>query len=544
MMTNKDTIYNPINLTQFEKQLAYLNVTDDDRLILQELTPILLPKLPEIINSFYENLKLVPMTQSLVQLPENIDHLKTTHLKYLEQMLLGIFDKEYILQRKNFDESHIEINLPPKWYISAYSLFCEKLLPVMVEAYHDSPQKLQEAQIALLKVFLLDMQVAIDSYINHYSQELIETRTALENKLWLEDRLLSFILNEANDAIIGLDEQDRISTWSQGAQAIFGYKTLDTIEMSLYDLVLQKQTIDDIIDEAQKNGYAILKGAYWKNKAGQPVNADAILTYLCDRQGEHIGSTLLIKDMTEIQRMADKVKNMEQLAAMTKITAGVAHEIRTPMNVITLTADLLQNRVDKVLDQNVNPSTDEDRHEINELLSDLQTEVVRMNEIVDHYLVLSRIKRPSKKRMLLKPFLEDVAGEFAERKIQKIDRIELMADDNIEIEIDMDHFRRVFRNLYDNSLYAIKESGQITIKTKINHDHVVIEFCDNGVGIPKDKLPGIFSAFVTHRPGGTGLGLYLVREIVEAHTGTVKVESEPGCGAIIRISLPLAINRK
>jgi len=544
MMTDKETIYNPTNLIQFDKQMEYLNVTDDDRKILKELAPLLLPKLPGIISSFYDNHKLFPITQPLEQIQEKVDQLHTAHLKCFEKMLQGVFDKEYIRYRKHIGELHIEIKLPPKGYIGAYSLYCEKLVPILAGIYHDSPHKFQQAQMALLKVFLLDMQVEIDSYISHYSNELIETRNALENKLWMEDRLLSFILNEANDAIIGLDEQDRISTWSQGAQDIFGYKTLDTIEMSLYDLVLQKQTIDDIIEEAKKNGYAILKGAYWKNHEGNPVNADAILTYLCDRQGEHIGSTLLIKDMTEIRRMAEKVKNMEQLAAMTKITAGVAHEIRTPMNIITLTGDLLQNRIDKILDQNANLSIDEDRREINELLSDLQTEIVRMNEIVDHYLVLSRIKRPSKKRMYLKPFLEDITREFYARKIQKIDRIELITEDDISIELDRDHFRRVFHNLYDNSLYAIKESGQITIRTTIDHDYVVIEFCDNGIGIPKDKINGILSAFVTHRPGGTGLGLYLVREIVEAHHGTVNIESETGNGAIVRMRIPLAINRE
>ena len=109
------------------------------------------------------------------------------------------------------------------------------------------------------------------------------------------------------------------------------------------------------------------------------------------------------------------------------------------------------------------------------------------------------------------------------------------------VEMDPDHIRRVFLNLFDNSKHAIKSKGEISIQSLVEDGQVHIQFRDTGSGIPQEYLDKLFTAFVTNKPGGTGLGLYLVREIIEAHDGRVSIESGVNQGTIIHIFLMASI---
>lgn len=538
-MTNSQPGIQPEVWSQFEKQLAFVNVTERDRAALRNLASLLLPKLPQIIDRFYERLHSVPILQFFQSDPERLQSLKSTHLDYFKELLSGNFDAHYLDNRKKIGDSHVQSGMPPKWYLGGYAFYCETFFPLLREMYRENPDQMLDAQIALLKSFFLDIQIAIESYIHSYAAELMQAQNALEKKVWMEDHLLSLILSETTDAIVGLDEQDRICAWSQGAQRIFGYKTSEILDKSLDDLVIDRETIQSLKTEARQKGVAPLHGAHWKNREGTPINADATITYLIGHQGDPIGSTLIIQDRTEAREMAEKVKNMEQLTAMTKITAGVAHEIRTPLGIIALTSDMLKKKVTKILNRSDIHIEDEEKKDITDMISDLHIEVDRLNEIVDHYLILSRIRRPQKTRIRLQPFLKNLLEEFSKKITTPSIQWELRAQDDLFAEIDTDQFRRVFHNLNDNSLYAVQGKGVIHITAFSEDNHILIMFQDNGIGIPKEKIQGIFSAFVTYRTGGTGLGLYLAREIVEAHQGSISIESEPGKGTVILITLPL-----
>ncbi|MGC9329733.1 MAG: protoglobin domain-containing protein, partial [Candidatus Hinthialibacter sp.] len=528
--------------TQIEKQLDYVKLSDNDRKILRHLAPWLLPQLPSIVDQFYKHLLSFPISHPLHDVIQDAEQVKTFQIEYFKMILQGDINADYIQNRKNIGDDHVRRGLPPKWYLGSYAFFCETLFPLLQNSFPSNGDQKLAAQIALVKTFFLDIQIAIESYIHSYAEELYQTRNALENRVWLEDRLLTFILSESAEAFIGFDDQDRICAWSQGAQRIFGYKTNEILDKSLTDLVINPEIAHNLKKEGREKGFAALQGAFWVSKSRKHIDADATLTCLTGRNGDAIGATLLIQDRTEARAMADKIKNMEQLTAMTKITASAAHEIRTPLGVIALTSDLLKNRFSKLLDQHKISIAEHEKEDIFSSISDLQTEVDRLNEIVDHYLVLSRIRRPKKSPVELKPFLQTVIQELSKDKHNSGIRWELQAQDDLIVHIDEEQFRRIFHNLNDNSLHAIQEAGQIKITAFSADGQVQIMFQDNGAGINIENKESLFSAFVTHRSGGTGLGLYLVREIVEAHQGAVQIESAPGQGTVFLITLPLACN--
>lgn len=516
-----------------------MHLAGSEKETLRSLKPILQPRLPEIIDRFYSELVSSGVAHHFFPDQETVQRLKKAQIDYFEDVLEAKFDETYMERRRQVGRTHERIGLEPRWYIGAYCLYCDIIFPILREELDDAI-KLEQAELALLKAFHLDMQLAMETYIERYSEQLVDARRTLEQKLWMEDRLLTFIMTEASDAIIGLDEHGRISTWSQGAQRLFGFKTLEIVDRSLREFIKDPKELDQLRADAAAEGSATIYATEWSNKDGHAITADANLTLLRNQRGETIGSTLILRDSTEIRRLASKLKNMEQIHAMTKITAGVAHEIRTPLGVMALTADMIANRVQQCLDERDPAAQEPVKVEVFEMLGDLQKEVDRLNEIVNHYLVLSRINRPKRSGTPLNRFLGEIMQEIRQRaRREGIDFILKPQDEEIHVAIDVEQFRRLLFNLVDNSIYALGDEGAITIESQRKDGCAFIHVIDNGRGMPPEMLSKVFTAFETDRPGGTGLGLYLVREIVEAHDGHVYIESTVGRGTKVTIELPI-----
>ncbi|MDP8245426.1 MAG: protoglobin domain-containing protein [Candidatus Hinthialibacter antarcticus] len=526
--------------THFDYMQNYLNLTENEINVILEIAPLLRPHLNEIIDRFYDAIVSSGMAHQFFPDAETVNRLKTAQYHYFCEILEAKFDDVYISKRRSIGQTHERIGLQPRWYIGAYSLYCEIIFPILRAELKDDAKRIEAAELALMKVFHLDMQLAMETYIERYSRELVDARLKLEQKLWMEDRLLTSIMSEASDAIVGLDEHGRISTWSQGAQRMFGFRTLEIVDKSLRDLICDPKQFDQIRKEAAAHGACTLYATEWNTKSGKPITADASLTQLRNERGNVIGATLILRDTTEIRQLANKLKNMEQIHAMTKITAGVAHEIRTPLGVMALTADMIGDRVQQCLDAENTVTREPIQAELFDMLSDLQKEVDRMNEIVNHYLVLSRIQKPKRALTPLNRFLQDIYEEIQTRiRRDNIHYQFVPAVNAIDVEIDTDHFRRLLLNLFENSAYALSDGGTITIKAEQVDNQAVIEVQDTGKGISKEMIDKVFNAFETGRPGGTGLGLYLAREIAVAHGGEIQVKSELGRGTSIIIQLPI-----
>ena len=121
--------------------------------------------------------------------------------------------------------------------------------------------------------------------------------------------------------------------------------------------------------------------------------------------------------------------------------------------------------------------------------------------------------------------------------------VEVVRDYNIQqvIPILPDQINQVWMNLVQNSIYAMETNGTITVKTYIKGNYAVIDFIDTGKGIPPENLGKIFDPFFTTKPQGegTGLGLDIVKKIIQNHNGKIEVESELGKGSMFRIYLPM-----
>lgn len=226
----------------------------------------------------------------------------------------------------------------------------------------------------------------------------------------------------------------------------------------------------------------------------------------------------------EMQR---QLTQFERLAAAGQLAAQFAHEVGTPLNLISGHVQLLRARAidDKVIYR----------------LDVIASQIERITKIVRS--MLDATRRPQLKlelsniNELLTHILEAAQPTFVARNV----KLQLEMDEtDVFIKADEDQLQQVFINLINNSLDAMPQGGNLNIGSKCEADVVVITVSDNGEGIDKDKIDLIFSPlFSTKRERGTGLGLTIVKQIINEHGGEVSATSIIGQGTTIRLELPL-----
>ena len=248
-----------------------------------------------------------------------------------------------------------------------------------------------------------------------------------------------------------------------------------------------------------------------------------------DSQGITRGATVLLQDITRF-RLLDEVKS--------NLVATVSHELKTPLTSIRLALHLL-------LEETTGPLAPKQL----ELLIDARDNAERILVMINNLLDLARLEeapgqlhlQPARPAALMRSMAESFRPRALEQGVELA--VEVPAD-LPEISIDVDQLQHALQNLLDNALAYTPHGGHITMGARQAGDRIALAVADTGRGIPAKYLPSIFEKYFrvpgSSVPGGSGLGLALVREIVTAHGGTVECESEPDKKTEFRIILPVA----
>jgi signal transduction histidine kinase len=235
--------------------------------------------------------------------------------------------------------------------------------------------------------------------------------------------------------------------------------------------------------------------------------------------------------LAERQRLEREAQRVEHFALLGRLAAGVSHEIRNPLAAIFLYVDLL----DEELRQ---PSPDATAT-VAETLAEIKVQLGRLEDLVQDYLSLVRVGN-------IEATLEDLGAAVAawatEAQGQAVARgvtlhLEGLADLGL-VAFHTPTLRRAVVNLVQNALDAMPQGGRLTLAGQGTATHVQLQVQDTGSGIPAALLERIFEPLYTTKPGGTGLGLYIVQEIVAAHRGQLSVQSAEGQGATFIVTLP------
>jgi signal transduction histidine kinase len=237
----------------------------------------------------------------------------------------------------------------------------------------------------------------------------------------------------------------------------------------------------------------------------------------------------LVDDITEQERLRQRLGEVERLAAVGELAAGLAHEIRNPLAAILNAATLLEEEA---------TLTTEERASI---LEAVKTEARRLNSTLSDFLLFARPRQPSRQIADIGKVVEHVSALLQEERNGRGGvQLDVRVDSTLpQFAFDADQLTQVLWNMAHNGVEAMQDRGRLSLEVGRRDGEVVITVSDTGPGIPPEERWHIFQPFVSKKPGGTGLGLAIAQGIVTAHGGRIDVESAPEQGSRFTICLPL-----
>jgi two-component system, NtrC family, sensor kinase len=233
----------------------------------------------------------------------------------------------------------------------------------------------------------------------------------------------------------------------------------------------------------------------------------------------------MARELAERQRQLEEKQRAlllaERLAAVGRVSAQVAHEVRNPLSSIGLNTELLEEAV-----RRAHFSAPAEEQEARKLLAAIAGEVDRLTEVTDQYLRLARLPAPA----LAPEDVNQLLSRVLDFSRQELDRAQVKVERDFDATqpralADEGQLRQVFLNLLRNSREAMPSGGTLRVGSRTAGEAVEVTIADSGGGIPKDVQGRLFEPFFSTKSGGTGLGLALARQILEAHGGSIACTS-------------------
>jgi two-component system sensor histidine kinase HydH len=341
-------------------------------------------------------------------------------------------------------------------------------------------------------------------------------------------RIEAFSDNLVENMPIGLiviDNHKQLTSFNQVAETFFGHLTEGSIGKDVAEIIPRE--LWELIEDPDIRNGIVEKEIICPVKDGRMISFEVSSTLLHDRDNNFLGYILLFKDLTEIQSLKKNLARSQRLASVGRLAAGVAHEIRNPLSSIKGFATYFKERYEK---------QPEDKQTAEIMIQ----EVDRLNRVVSQLLEfaipVSVNGNPIDMKKLINDSLKLIEQQVQEKNIQvTINQIHELG----EIFLDSDKINQILLNLYLNALDAMEKGGSLVIAFGKDpwKRGIEISVTDTGTGIDKKDLPNIFDPYFTKKPDGTGIGLAIVHNIVEAHNGEIKIESQVGKGTTFTVFL-------
>lgn len=236
--------------------------------------------------------------------------------------------------------------------------------------------------------------------------------------------------------------------------------------------------------------------------------------------------------LRKTQQMRERLSQAERLSSLGRLAAGVAHEIRNPLNAISMAIQRIQREF--------GPPEPQSKQEFSQIISVVRDEIHRLNRIIEDFVGPARVSRSTFRPEGLVDLLESVVRLAREEAGSRDIRIECQWEDpDLMVYMDPARMHQAVFNLMKNALESIPGPGTVTVIARPHGSHhAAITIRDTGVGIPAEVINLIMDFEYTTKEKGLGLGLPIAKEIIQAHGGEIRVESEPGKGTTLEVILP------
>jgi signal transduction histidine kinase len=230
----------------------------------------------------------------------------------------------------------------------------------------------------------------------------------------------------------------------------------------------------------------------------------------------------------------DENNHLAQLEELSKLTGGLAHEIKNPLSTVKINLNLIREEL-----EGANANEAVLKRAIRKLAV-VQKETDRVEQILNGFLRYVDRTELQLASVDINELVSDMIDFYSpQAHSHSVTIHQGLHNEPLVCKIDPDMLKQVLLNLFINAQQAMSSGGDLMIRTDRQEKDALIQISDTGSGITPDKLPHIFDAYYTSRPQGSGLGLPTVKKIIEAHKGSISVNSEPGKGTSFEIRLSL-----
>ena len=238
-----------------------------------------------------------------------------------------------------------------------------------------------------------------------------------------------------------------------------------------------------------------------------------------------------------------KNKNGNLLEELGKLTGELAHEIKNPLSTIKINLELVSEDLQDSAAESGKAGAEKDNHSFKRALRKIaviQKETDRLEQILDSFLRYVNKTELHLASADINELVNDMIDFYSpQAHSHSITMRQGLYNQPLICKVDTDMLKQVMLNLFINAQQAMSKGGELMIRTDRQKNDAIIQINDTGTGIAPDKLPHIFNTYYSSRPNGSGLGLATTMKIIEAHNGTITVDSEPEKGTSFTIKLPI-----
>lgn len=364
-------------------------------------------------------------------------------------------------------------------------------------------------------------------------EKAIRRKQALDNELYFLEDFHESIIDSISDALLVIDPSDfTIISANHAALKQLKLQREEAVGRFCYEVTHHvsepcKPPHDDCpIYDLLKTGDSISVDHTHFDKENKKIYVEVSAHPVRNSEGKTVLITHIAKDITERKLMNEKLISSERLSTVGELSLILANDLRNPLQTMQIATHWLKNDYSHL--QNSETGI--------KMLRTINDSIEYSDKIVRAMLDFASSKTPIIKKIDVNTVVKTVLGQVETPK-----NVELITElgQIPQIEADEDMLKRVFLNLAENGIAAMKNGGILRVSTRGAAGFVEVSFRDTGIGVPGENLDKLFKPLFTTKSKGMGLSLAICKKFVEAHEGSIEVESEEGKGAEFRVKLPI-----
>ena len=342
------------------------------------------------------------------------------------------------------------------------------------------------------------------------------------------------LLQDLEDAVLIFNRENRLVFASGSVSRFLGRERATLTGESIADIFPASTNLGFLIAQAAETGMRIRNRRIpleAPEADGEP-GPFALLSvdWLEAQSGARTALLVRLRDPEAQRQIGRQLQTADRLAAISRISGGVAHEVKNPLNAILLHVEVARTRL-KQGEADVSPQ-----------MEVISREILRLDRVVKTFLDFTR---PVELNYKVLP-LRDVIREIEEltrpqAEAAKIRMVVVPDSEGVDVRVDRDMFKQALLNVVVNAIQSMKDGGELRLECSSSRDTAEIHVSDTGPGIPPALRDKIFRLYFTTKQGGSGIGLAMTFRIVQLHDGTIDFSSEPGKGTTFVIRLPIAV---